>query len=46
MAEQNANQALSIAHYGCVLETGRVAMEDSAENLLGNEAVRSAYLGF
>ena len=46
LAEQNANQALGIAHYGYVLETGNVALEDSAENLLGNEAVRGAYLGF
>ncbi len=46
LAEQNANQALSIAHYGYVLETGSVVLEDTAENLLGNEAVRGAYLGF
>ncbi len=46
LAEQNANQALSIAHYGYVLETGSVVLEDTAENLLRNEAVRGAYLGF
>ncbi len=46
LAEQNANQAVSIAHYGYVLETGNVVVEDTAENLLGNEAVRGAYLGF
>ena len=46
LAEQNANQALSIAHYGYVLETGSVVLEDTAENLLVNEAVRGAYLGF
>ena len=45
LAEQNANQALGIAHYGYVMETGNVVLEDSAENLLGNEAVRGAYLG-
>ena len=46
LAEQNAVQALGIAHYGYVLETGSVVLEDTAENLLGNEAVRGAYLGF
>ena len=46
LAEQNANQALSIADYGYVLETGSVVLEDTAENLLGNESVRGAYLGF
>ena len=46
LAEQNANQALGIAQYGYVLETGNAVLEDSAENLLGNEAVRGAYLGF
>ena len=46
LAEQNAIQALNIAHYGYVLETGSVVLEDTAENLLSNEAVRGAYLGF
>ncbi len=46
LAEQNANQALGIADYGYVLETGSVVLEDTSENLLSNEAVRRAYLGF
>ena len=46
LAEQNAGQAVAIAHYGYVLETGHLVLEDTAENLLDNEAVRSAYLGF
>ena len=46
LAEQNANLALRIAHYGYVLETGSVVLEDTAEILLSNEAVRGAYLGF
>ena len=46
LAEQNANQALGIAQYGYVLETGNVVLEGSAENLLGNEAIRGSYLGF
>ena len=46
LAEQNAIQALGIAHYGYVLETGSVVLEDTAENLRGNQAIRGAYLGF
>jgi branched-chain amino acid transport system ATP-binding protein len=45
MVEQNANMALSIAHRGYVLQTGRVVLADSAANLLGNEHLRRAYLG-
>lgn len=45
MVEQNANMALSIADRGWVLQTGRVVLDDSAENLLANEELRSAYLG-
>jgi branched-chain amino acid transport system ATP-binding protein len=45
LVEQNANQALKLAGRGYVLESGRVVLGDTAENLLGNEAVRRAYLG-
>jgi len=45
LVEQNANQALKLAHRGYVLENGRVVMSDTAENLLDNEAVKRAYLG-
>ncbi|MCS6775139.1 MAG: ABC transporter ATP-binding protein [Chloroherpetonaceae bacterium] len=45
LVEQNANQALRVAHRGYVLETGRVVLADSAANLLRNEEVRRAYLG-
>ena len=45
MVEQNANMALSIAHRGYVLQTGRVVLTDTAENLLNNEQLRKAYLG-
>jgi branched-chain amino acid transport system ATP-binding protein len=45
LVEQNANQALKIAHRGYVLETGRVALADSAAQLLANPAVKEAYLG-
>ena len=37
--------ALSIAHRGYVLESGRVVMHDSGTNLLHDERVRSVYLG-
>ena len=45
LVEQNANLALSVAHKGYVLETGRIALSDTAEQLRENEAVRRAYLG-
>jgi branched-chain amino acid transport system ATP-binding protein len=45
LVEQNANQALRIAHRGYVLETGKVALSDDAANLLVNPAVKEAYLG-
>ena len=43
--EQNANMALSIADYGYVLQTGKIVLEDTAENLLNNKMMREAYLG-
>ncbi|MEZ4664233.1 MAG: ABC transporter ATP-binding protein [Caldilineaceae bacterium] len=45
MVEQNANMALSIADRGYVVQTGRVVLADSAENLRNNEQLRVAYLG-
>lgn len=45
LVEQNANLALRIASHGYVLETGRVILNDTADNLRSNPAVRSAYLG-
>jgi len=45
MVEQNANMALSIANRGYVLQTGRIVLCDSAQNLLNNEQLRKAYLG-
>jgi branched-chain amino acid transport system ATP-binding protein len=45
MVEQNANMALKIAHRGYVLQTGRVVLNDKAENLLHNAELRKAYLG-
>jgi branched-chain amino acid transport system ATP-binding protein len=45
LVEQNANQALKVAHRGYVMENGRITLSDTADNLLVNEAVRPAYLG-
>jgi branched-chain amino acid transport system ATP-binding protein len=45
LVEQNANLALQTAHRGYIMTTGRITMADTAENLLSNESVRSAYLG-
>lgn len=45
LVEQNANQALRIAHRGYVMENGRIVMHDTAEALLQSDEVRSAYLG-
>ena len=45
LVEQNAHQALRIAHRGYVMENGRIIMEDKSEHLLASEKVRTAYLG-
>lgn len=45
LVEQNANMALTIAHRGYVMETGRITMHDTAANLLKSEKIKTAYLG-
>ncbi|HPI93193.1 MAG TPA: ABC transporter ATP-binding protein, partial [Deltaproteobacteria bacterium] len=45
LVEQNANMALRIAHRGYVMESGAIALEDTAQNLLKSEKVKAAYLG-
>ena len=45
LVEQNALQALHVAHRGYVLQTGRVILADSAARLAENPDVRRAYLG-
>jgi branched-chain amino acid transport system ATP-binding protein len=45
LVEQNALQALSIAHRAYVLQTGRVVLSGPAEDVKSNESVRKAYLG-
>jgi branched-chain amino acid transport system ATP-binding protein len=46
LVEQNARVALSIADRGVVLNVGRVVAEHSARELVDDEGLRSAYLGF
>ncbi len=45
LVEQNARSALKIANRGYVLETGRIILEGSSEDLLANKDVQRAYLG-
>lgn len=45
LVEQNANLALRTADAGYVLESGRIVLHDSAENLRNDPAIRAAYLG-
>lgn len=45
LVEQNARMGLSVADYGYVLETGRLALGGKPDELWGNEAIRAAYLG-
>jgi branched-chain amino acid transport system ATP-binding protein len=45
LVEQNAQMALSIAHRGYVLETGRIALEGASDTLLHNPRVMEVYLG-
>ena len=45
LIEQNANMALKTANLGYVMETGRITLHGSGEELLANEAVKAAYLG-
>ena len=46
LIEQNANAALRCADVGFVLETGSITMTGSGQELLTNEAVKAAYLGY
>ena len=45
LVEQNALQALNVAHRGYVLQTGRVVLSGSARELREDPTVRQAYLG-
>lgn len=46
VVEQNVRLALSIASFGYVLETGKIAVAQPAQDLLANESVRRSYLGY
>ena len=45
LAEQNTNAALRYAHYGYILESGRVVMDGPAAELRENPDVKEFYLG-
>ena len=45
LVEQNATMALSIAHHGYIMETGKIVMDKPARDLLDDEDVREFYLG-
>lgn len=45
LVEQNASQALHVAHRGYVMETGRIVLTGPSRDLLNDEKVKHAYLG-
>jgi branched-chain amino acid transport system ATP-binding protein len=45
LVEQNARMALSVAHRGYVLETGRIVLSGPGPQLAGDPMVKAAYLG-
>lgn len=45
LVEQNARQALKLAHRGYVLETGRLTVSGLASDLMDDPSVKAAYLG-
>ncbi len=45
LVEQNVRQALELANRACVLENGRLTLQDACSNLIENDHVRRAYLG-
>lgn len=45
LIEQNANMALSIAHHGYIMETGKMVMDGDPQKLLKDEDVKEFYLG-
>ena len=45
LVEQNANMALQIAHYGYVMENGKIVMEGKSSELIENPDVKEFYLG-
>ncbi|MBI4279879.1 MAG: ABC transporter ATP-binding protein [Armatimonadetes bacterium] len=45
LVEQNARMALTVAHHGYVLESGRIVLEETADELRANANVQELYLG-
>lgn len=45
LVEQNASIALAVAHYGYIMETGKVVIDNTAEKLAADPDVREFYLG-
>jgi branched-chain amino acid transport system ATP-binding protein len=45
LVEQNLHKALAIAHYGYVIQTGRIVMEGKGDELLHDDRIKKAYLG-
>ncbi len=45
LVEQNAKLALSIAHFGYIMESGRIVLEGTSDTLKNNEDVKELYLG-
>ena len=45
LVEQNARLALGIAHYGYIMESGRIVLEGTSKDLSENEDVQELYLG-
>jgi branched-chain amino acid transport system ATP-binding protein len=45
IAEQNARKVLRVAHYGYVLENGRIAAEGESKALLADDRIQRSYLG-
>ncbi len=45
LVEQNVYQSLRIANRGYVLETGKIALQGSGQDLLANDKVKAAFLG-
>jgi branched-chain amino acid transport system ATP-binding protein len=45
LVEQNVSEALSLAHFGYVIQTGRTVLSDTGKELLESDMVRKAFLG-
>ena len=46
LVEQNASKALEVADWGYVLELGKITLEGESKDLINNDEVKKAYLGF